>query len=488
MSVDEPRSMVHGSSLVELGRHVTAMDDRALAAYLGGLDPDELEVLEQAFAAAEAEAGAWRPLTHQVPPPGNWYLWLLLAGRGAGKTDACAHYLDSHVKGPACDERLPGGHRVSIIAPTLGDALDACVNGPSGLKAHNPDVRSVQTTGGTYVRWPNGAEGKLFGAETPRDVEALRAGGNRCRVWLEELAAWRHLEPSWNHMRFGLRVGPDPRAVASTTPKPRPLIRACEGRLGHQETKELLGDATVVVTRAATRDNPHLDQRVRASLYSTYEGSRLGRQELEGELLEDVEGALWRREWIQRGDPPRWGVVARTVVALDPAGGTGAGDEQAIVVACLTLDRTFYVLHSEGVRLSPDAWLRRAVALYDHFRADRVIYEKDYGDQFLTALLRTVAPDLPAKAVHARVGKRTRAEPISALYEQGKVTHSGPHDVLEDQLCSFSGAPGEPSPDRLDALVWALTELSQGAGAMAPVVGTPGAGLVSDDVVREWGL
>lgn len=405
----------------------------------------------------------WHPLPHQVPPAGNWYLWLMMAGRGAGKTDGCARYLDAHVNGPPCLPDFAGGHRPAIIAPTLGDALDACVNGPSGIKAHNPAVRSAQTTGGTYVRWPNGTEAKLFGAHTPEDVERLRAGGNRCCVWLEELAAWRYLEAAWTQMRLGLRLGPRPHAVASTTPKPRPLIQAIEGRLPAARTAELLGDAKVVITRASTQDNPHLAKATRDALFSTYGGTRLGRQELYAELLDDVEGALWHRSWIVHEDPPRWGIVARTVVALDPAGGTESGDEQAIVVACLGLDHRYYVLHSEGVRMSPDAWLRRAAQLFEHFKADKLIYEKNYGDKFLTALLRNVVPGLPATPLDAMVGKRTRAEPISALYEQGKVVHCGEHAILEDQLTSYTGAPGERSPDRLDALVWALTELNRGA-------------------------
>lgn len=421
---------------------------------------------------AEPEEGApapWTPLPHQVPPPGDWYLWLLLAGRGTGKTDACAYDLDAHVNGPPCDPRLPGGHRVAIIAPTLGDALDACVNGPSGLRAHNPAIRSVQTTGGTYVRWPNGAEGKLFGAHSPEDIERLRAGGNRCRAWLEELAAWRYLEDGWTQMRLGLRLGDHAAATASTTPKPRLLIQALTGRAKADHTKRLLGDppVRVAITRASTRDNPHLAPDVRQALFDTYGGTRLGRQELEGELLEDVEGALWKRAWIDEhrlpsSAPPRLGIINRIVVALDPADGTATGDEQAIVVACRTLEHRYYVLHSEGVRMSPTAWLDRAARLYEHFGADQVIYEKNHGGRFLTELLRTVAPDLPARAVDATQGKRTRAEPISALYEQGKVSHVGEHDVLEDQLCTFTGGPGEKSPDRLDALVWALTSLQAG--------------------------
>jgi phage terminase large subunit-like protein len=201
----------------------------------------------------------------------------------SGKTDAMAHFVNEHCNSPPCMPGYPGGHRPAIIAPTLGDAIEACVNGPSGLKAHNPMIRSVQTTGGTYLRWPSGVEGKLFGAYSGEDVERLRAGGNRCVVWAEELATWSRLEDCWDHMTFGLRLGPHPRVVASTTPKPRAKL------------KELMADPRTILTRAHTDDNPHLEAAVRGALYGRYGGTRLGRQELAAELLEDVPGALWKR-------------------------------------------------------------------------------------------------------------------------------------------------------------------------------------------------
>lgn len=401
--------------------------------------------------AAAIEAGAavrtseWRPLPHQVAPPGNWDTWLLLAGRGAGKTDAAAYYADQHVKGPPCLPGVPGGHRLAIVAPTLGDALEACVNGPSGLKAHNPTVTSAQSMGGTFVRWPSGAQAKLFGASTPEDVERLRAGGNRCFAWCEELAAWRQLDECWDHLQFGLRLGPHPRIVASTTPKPKKLIRA------------MLTDPNVAVTRATTHDNPHLAAMVRARLEKRYAGTRLGRQELGGELLEDVEGALWSYSMLEdRRSAPD---LTRSVVGVDPSGG---GNMQGIIVAGLGIDGRGYVLADRSCTLSPAGWGARAVQAYIDFQADRIVAERNFGGDMVLATVQTAAKSMgvicQVKMVTASRGKVVRAQPISALYEQGRVSHVEALTELEDQLCTWTPEDGT-SPDRLDALVWALTDL-----------------------------
>jgi phage terminase large subunit-like protein len=226
-------------------------------------DPDDLDALIHAI-EAELE---WTPWPHQVAPPGDWAVWLLMGGRGSGKTDAGAFDMDEHVKGPPCDPSLRGGHRMSIIAPTLGDAAESCVNGPSGLKAHNPAVRLVSATGGTIARWPNGAEAKLFGGSHPRDVERFRAGGNRCRAWVEEAAAIPYLEAVWEQIPFGHRLGRNPQVVMSTTPKPRGILRQLQEKArawavwdGLQPSKRW---ERVVVTHATTDDNPALDKEVR---------------------------------------------------------------------------------------------------------------------------------------------------------------------------------------------------------------------------------
>jgi phage terminase large subunit-like protein len=228
----------------------------------------------------------WTPLPHQIPPDGNWYGWLLLAGRGAGKTDACAEYIARHVAGPPC---LPGPvpHWVGIIAPTQGDAVTACVSGPSGIKAHDPTATGpITTAGGTVVRWANGSQAKLYGASSPEDVERLRAGGNTCVAWFEEFAAWRYMQESFDQVRFGLRSGPRPHWVASTTPKPKPLLTRLKNG-------EIPG---VVTTHATMYNNPHLPAHIRQMLEDAYAGTDLGEQELYGQILDEMANAFWRRK------------------------------------------------------------------------------------------------------------------------------------------------------------------------------------------------
>ena len=399
---------------------------------------------------ADVGGPTWEPLAHQVPPDGAWDTWLLLGGRGSGKTAAAARYTHEHVTGPPCIRGVPGGHRVAIIAPTFGDALEACVNGPSGLRSHDPAIRSVQTAGGTFVRWPGGAEAKLFGAYTPEDVERLRAGGNRCFAYAEELAAWRFLEPCWDHLQFGLRLGMHPRLVAATTPKPRALL------------KRLISDPTTTVTHATTHDNPHLSPGVRARLEARYGGTALGRQELQGLLIEEVEGALWTPAMLDDRRPAPQD-LPRVVVAVDPSGGShDTADEQGIIVAGLGSDGRGYVLADRSCRLSPAGWGRRAVAAYQDFAADAIVVERNYGGDMAEAVVTGAARDLDTtvtvKMVTASRGKRLRAEPIAALYEQRKVSHVETFDELEGQMLTWTPESGT-SPDRLDALVWSLTEL-----------------------------
>jgi phage terminase large subunit-like protein len=417
---------------------------------LAGAEWEALQVAERAASALGAQGEPWAPLPHQTPPSGDWDTWLLLAGRGAGKTAAAAYYTDQHVRGPACLPGLPGGHRIAIIAPTFGDALEACVNGPSGIRAHNPAVRAVQTAGGTFVRWPSGAEAKLFGASTPEDVERLRAGGNRCLAYAEELAAWRFLDPCWDHLQFGLRLGPHPRVVAATTPKPKRLIKA------------LLADPSCAVTRATTHDNPHLAELVRARLQSRYGGTRLGEQELRGLILDEVLGALWTWEMLQDRRPAPE-TLTRCVVAVDPSGGEGPeNDEQGIVAAGLGSDGRGYVLADRSCKLSPDGWGRRAVQAYVDYAADAIVGEANYGGDMVEAVVKNAARDMGVsvvyKAVHASRGKAVRAAPVAQLYEQGKVSHGAVFAELEEELTSWTPESGR-SPNRLDALVWALTDL-----------------------------
>jgi len=421
---------------------------------LAVLDPLDAVDLAEAIAQVEAEARrVWEPMPHQIPPTGDgWQVWMLEGGRGSGKTDGAAHYLDEHVNGPPCISGYPGGHRPAIIAPTLGDALEACVNGPSGLRAHNRAIRLVQGVGGTHVRWPNGVEGKLFGAFTPEDVERLRAGGNRCIVWAEELAAWVRLAECWDQMQFGLRLGPRPHVVVSTTPKPR------------RKYIEIRSDAGTVRTGASTYANPHLAEVALDKYRKAYEGTRLGRQELNAEILTDVPGALWTWGMLEgRREAPD---LARCVVGVDPSGGKDPeNDEQGIIVGGKGIDGHGYIVADRSCKLSPDGWGRRAVQAYIDFQADAIVVERNFGGDMAEAVVKAAAAAMGVTVkvvmVTASRGKALRAQPVAALYEQGKVHHTEVFEALEEQMTTWTPESGS-SPDRLDAAVWVLTETMLG--------------------------
>lgn len=471
--------------IADLADLLSAMDPDAFEDFARTCTPEDLDLIEQVMTGLTHRE--WTPMPHQVPPDPNdptWYLWLLLGGRGTGKTDACADAMNQHVKGPACDLGVPGGHRMAIIAPTLGDASEACVNGPTGLRAHNPGIREVTRKGGTFVIWPNGSEAKLMGAYTKQDVERLRAGGNRCFVWCEELAAWRYLRACYNHMVLGNRLGHHPRVVASTTPKNRPQLR------------KLIGEADTRISKARTSDNPHLERRTRDRYERLFSGTRLGRQELDGELLDDVEGALWTVDLIEKGRPQADDEIPsrfrRIVVGVDPSWGT-TNDECGIVVAGRGWDDHAYVIGDYSIRGGPMAWANAAVTAYHTHAADALVVEQNFqGEQVRLAML-TVSHDQgrpPVKFVNASRGKHLRAEPIVLLYEQEKVHHLHPMPKLEDQMTRWvpnadteaddgedggditttthpehegdqddNTAPSDFSPDRIDALVFAITDL-----------------------------
>lgn len=433
----------------------------AIEAELETYTPEELELLERELAAQlwQKRWDRWTPYPWQVPPGEieTHGMWLQLGGRGTGKTDGCARFMVAHVNGPACDPRLPGGHRMSIIAPTQGDAVESAVNGPSGLKAHDARVTLRTTVGGTYARWPGGAEAKLFGAHTPDDVERLRSGGNRCLVWLEEAAAMRHLGPALTHSAMGLRIGENPHYIASTTPKPR------------REIIDLLARADVITTKGRTRDAHHLPQVMRDKLAAQYAGTRLERQELDGDVLTDVEGALWSLGLL---DLTRVGAappLSRIVVAVDPAAtSTEEADEMGIVVAGLgaalvpdrngTMRQHGYVLDDLSGRMRPIDAARKAIEAYHAHRADAIVAEVNNGGEWIGTVVRQVDPTVNYRTVTASRGKLTRAEPVAALFEQRAAHVVIASATLEEQLTTW--VPGlADSPDRLDALVWGLTDL-----------------------------
>lgn len=395
-----------------------------------------------------------------MPPDfdtGEWLYWLLCGGRGTGKTDAGANAFDLYMRSHA-------GSRGRIIAPTLGDAREACVVGPSGIQAHNPEVRWNSNEGALY--WPNGSRARIFGAHGPDDVERLRAGGNSAIDWYEELAAWPKLDEAWDQARFGLRLGGRPRTIVTTTPKPRKRFLWLLGR-----PQDGLPDCPpIVLSHGTTDDNPHLSPLVRAELYATYEGTRLGEQELHGRVLEDIEGALWKqalidddritpKEFQRRLDAGELHLV-RVVVAVDPPGGrTWAG----IVAAALGSDRRGYVLEDASVKGTPDVWVAALLGAYRRHKADCIVAEINYGgDMVVHAISGANERNVPVKVVTATRGKRIRAEPCSMLYEKHRVSHVGTMPKLENEQTTWVPDSGMESPNRMDGLVWALTDLMLG--------------------------
>lgn len=361
-------------------------------------------------------------------------MWLILAGRGWGKTRTGAEWVRQTVK----DYRY-----VNLIAATADDARDIMIEGESGiLSICPPGERPNYITSKRRLEWPNGATSLIFTADEP---ERLR-GKQHMALWADEIAAWRYPE-AWDQAMLGLRLGDNPRAVATTTPRPVRIVR------------ELLASPTTATTRGSTYENrENLAPAFLAQIVSKYEGTRMGRQELNAELLDDVEGALWTRAMITLAKQPLPD-MRRIVVAIDPAVTSGEdSDETGIVVAGLGVDGKGYVLADRSCRLSPDGWAKRAVQSFHEYAADRVVAETNNGGDLVEQVIRTVAPKIPFTKVHASRGKRTRAEPVAALYEQGKVLHAAAFPDLEDQLCGWTPESGE-SPDRLDALVWALSTL-----------------------------
>lgn len=405
------------------------------------------ELSEQEAAALEYDWRFWgRP--SQFAPDGDWQNWLFIAGRGAGKTRSGAEWIREQVKA--------GCKRVGLIAPTAADTRDVMVEGESGLLSvsweHDRDNKGGLIGKPLYepskrqLTWENGAVGKLYSAEEP---ERLR-GPQHEILWCDELAAWNRLRDTWDMAMFGLRLGDKPRVLVTTTPKPLAMLR------------ELMKDPRSVITRGSTFDNEaNLAPSFIEAIKAKYEGTRLGRQELFAELLDEAEGALWNRHMIEaaqwRGDLPEF---QRIVVAVDPAITAKAeSDETGIVVCALGRDGFGYVLRDASGRYQPGEWAKRVIGLYHEFKADRIIAEGNQGGEMVRHTIMTEWSGAPVKIVHASRGKAARAEPVAALYEQGKVRHKGNLSALEDQLVTWEPLSGIESPDRLDAMVWGLTEL-----------------------------
>lgn len=390
----------------------------------------------------EAEAAAllhdwhfWaRP--EQLPPAWDWFCWVILAGRGWGKTRTGAETVRQWVK------EYP---LVNLIGATADDARDIMILGESGILAIcPPSERPLYVKSERRLDWPNGAKSLIFTADEP---ERLR-GKQHMKLWADEVGAWRYAE-AWDQAKMGLRLGDSPQAVVTTTPRPIKIVR------------DLIVDKRNHVTRGSTFDNRgNLAPGFFSDIVARYEGTRLGRQELYAEVLEDVEGALWQQGWIDAARLKRAPGLQRIVVAVDPAVTHGPdSDQTGIAAAGLGEDGQYYVLHGYGYRLSPDGWARRALDLYDQYQADRIIAERNNGGEMVEATIRNVRLDAPLETIVASRGKAVRAEPIAALYEQGRVHHVGLLPELEAQMCAFPVA--SEHDDMVDALVYALTALQE---------------------------
>lgn len=389
---------------------------------------------------------------HQIPPAGvpgiDWQLWLLEAGRGAGKTEGASRYFTEWM-------RAHPGHRGRIIAPTFGDAVEACIEGPSGLLAVDPEIRWLPGAyGGSKVIWPNGSEALVFGTPTPRDVDRLRAGGNRHLDWWEEMAANPQLAAAWDQAAFGLRLGEQPHSIASTTPRTTRAYKAIRK----------MAIETGSIKHGTIWDNPHVSDAWKERQIARHEGTRLGRQELYGELVEEVEGALWQMATIEASRVDQAPDLQIIAVAIDPAATSGAqADDTGIIVGGLGIDGECYILDDRTCHLDPDGWGQRAVRALKAVEGDYIVGEVNNGGEMVEHVVKTADPSIPFQPVRASRGKATRAQPVSALYgnpqtRPSRVHHVGTFPELEDQMTTW--VPGdEASPDRVDALVWLVTEL-----------------------------
>lgn len=403
---------------------------------------------------------------HQEPPAAAnngrpWTTWLVLGGRGAGKTRLGAEW----VRAVACGTPPYGNEpcfNIALVGETERDVRDVMIEGPAGILKSSPRrERPDWVATRRRLEWPNGAVAFAFSAEDP---EQLR-GPQFAAAWCDELAKWRHPDETFNMLQFGLRLGARPRQLITTTPRPIPLIR------------RLLAEPHTAVTRAGTRANAaHLSPAFLRDILARYEGTQLGRQEIDGEIVEDRTDALWTREMIEAARVQVAPPLLRIVVGVDPPGSDRpSADACGIVAAGIADNDTIYVLADATVRgLSPAGWANAAIALYRRCKADLMVAEVNQGGDMVRAVIQQVDPAVPVSTVHATRGKWLRAEPVAMRYQQGRVKHvAPPMRELEDQMCDFGigGLASGGSPDRVDALVWAVTDLiKRGAGPRVRVL------------------
>jgi phage terminase large subunit-like protein len=416
-----------------LASKLAAMPEADRKAFLATLAPEELASLSYVWKFwARAD---------QLPPPGDWRVWLLLGGRGSGKTRAAAEWIRDQVE---------SGRRrhIGIVGPTADQVRRVQVEGPSGILAISPPwAMPIFSPATRTVSWPNGAVAHLFSAEEP---DRLRGPNLDC-AWVDELCSVDAAETVLDTLAMALRLpGPhgDPaQVVITTTPRASPAL------------KSLINAPTTTVTRARTIDNAaFLDADTLDFLLAKYGNTTLGRQELDAEIIEDTDGALWNRALLDGSRVRAAPALSRVAIGLDPSG-SQRGDIAGIVAVGVDKDRHIYVIGDHSGQFSPDGWARRAIAAYHEHAANFIVCETNFGGSMVTQMLNQIDPRVPVRTVHASRGKAIRAEPVSMLWEQGKAHVCGALPMLEDELCGWAPNGKGPSPGRLDALVWAATEL-----------------------------
>ncbi len=455
-SIFQPQGMKSGAAWL------CSATPQDIDAFLDGLGDNALRALPWMF--------EFWALPHQLPPEGAWRSWVILGGRGAGKTRAGAEWVRTQVEGAGPGD--PGRcKRVALVGETLDQVREVMIFGDSGIMAVSPpDRRPVWEASRRRLVWPNGAIAQVFSAHDPSSLR----GPQFDAAWVDELAKWKKAEETWDMLQFALRLGDNPQQVVTTTPQNVAVL------------KSIMKNPSTVATHAPTDANrAYLAASFLEEVERRYGGQRLGRQELEGLLIEDLDGALWTHEMLDRCRADAVPEFSRVVVAVDPqVSGKGTGDECGIVVVGAVTEGPpqnwrAYVIEDATVRgMSPDGWARAALAAMARHKGDRLVAEVNQGGALVTAVIRGIDAFAPIRTVHASHSKQARAEPVSALYEQGRVFHVRGLASLEDQMCQMTtqGFQGKGSPDRVDALVWALTDLivEPGSRYVAPKVRTLG--------------
>lgn len=447
---------MNSSSLIDHLKKLKSAGSEKLAEAVSSLSDSEVEQIVYDW------HGLWaRPCTDngdgtfggQLPPNVPWDVWLILAGRGYGKTRTGAEW----VRAEAAKQPV----RFAFVAQDPSDARAVMIQGDSGIMEITPEhERPTFNPSTKLLNWPNGSIAEIHSAY---DYESLR-GPQFHRAWVDELCAFKYGKKVWDNLSFGMRlVAPDgsqPKTVVTTTPKPQTLL------------KEIMNDSGTIITTGSTYENiDNLSSNFIKLVIRRYENTSLGAQELHARILDEADGALWTREILELTRVESYPNLVRIVVAIDPMARASenarrrvAPPETGIIVAGLGEDDHAYVLADYSItNAKPDEWATKAIEAFNEHCADRIVAEVNNGGDMVEDVIKTREPNISFKKVHASRGKRVRAEPIAALYEQGKVHHTSVFPNLESQLCAWTGSDGEPSPDRLDALVWALTELMVGS-------------------------